>query len=100
MEMFELELIICIKMDLALNNQQRLICHKTQPTNQQSIRLPAIRAQVTNYTYSLCLGFKVLADTFHMSKTEDFYINMVKMKMNLLNQIKIRRFYTDKSECS
>ena len=25
---------ICIKMDLALNNLQRLICHKTQPTNQ------------------------------------------------------------------
>ena len=25
-----MERIICIKMDLALNNQQRLICHKTQ----------------------------------------------------------------------
>ena len=23
-------------MDLVLNNQQRLICHKTQPTNQQT----------------------------------------------------------------
>ena len=32
--MFEIELIICIKMDLALNNLQRLICHKTQTTNQ------------------------------------------------------------------
>ena len=31
--MFEIELIIYIKMDLALNNLQRLICHKTQPTN-------------------------------------------------------------------
>ena len=31
--MFETELIICIKMDLALDNLQRLICHKTQPTN-------------------------------------------------------------------
>ena len=30
--MFEIELIIYIKMDLALNNLQRLICHKTQPT--------------------------------------------------------------------
>ena len=28
------ELIICIKMDLALNNLQRLICHKTQTTIQ------------------------------------------------------------------
>ena len=32
-ELFEIELIIYIKMDLALNNLQRLICHKTQPTN-------------------------------------------------------------------
>ena len=31
--MFEIELIICIKMDLALNNLQKLICHKTQLTN-------------------------------------------------------------------
>ena len=30
--MFEIELIIFIKMDLALNNLQRLICHKIQPT--------------------------------------------------------------------
>ena len=27
------KLTICIKMDLALNNLQRLICYKTQPTN-------------------------------------------------------------------
>ena len=32
-ELFEIELIIYIKIDLALNNLQRLICHKTQPTN-------------------------------------------------------------------
>ena len=31
-EFFEIELIIYIKMDLALNNLQRLICHKTKPT--------------------------------------------------------------------
>ena len=35
--MFEIELIICIKMRLALNNLQRLICHKTQTTNPASI---------------------------------------------------------------
>ena len=29
--MFEIELIIYIKMDLALNNLERLICHKTKP---------------------------------------------------------------------
>ena len=31
---FETELIICMKIDLALNNLQGLICHKTQTTNQ------------------------------------------------------------------
>ena len=30
MELFEIELFICIKIDLALNNLQRLIYHKTQ----------------------------------------------------------------------
>ena len=30
---------ICIKMDLALNNLQRLICHKTQPTKQPIKRI-------------------------------------------------------------
>ena len=34
-ELFKIELFICIKMDLALNNLQRLICHKTQ-TNKQT----------------------------------------------------------------
>ena len=33
-ELFEIEFIIYIKMDLALNNIQSLICHKTQQTNQ------------------------------------------------------------------
>ena len=32
-DLFEIELIICIKMDSALNNEQRLICHK-KTTNQ------------------------------------------------------------------
>ena len=32
--MFEIQLIICIKMDLASNNLQRLICHKNQTINQ------------------------------------------------------------------
>ena len=34
LDFFERELTICIKMDLALNNLQRLISHKTQPTDQ------------------------------------------------------------------
>ena len=31
-----MELFICIKMDLALNNLQRLICHKAKQTNKHS----------------------------------------------------------------
>ena len=31
-ELLEIELFICIKMDLALNNLQRLICHKPKQT--------------------------------------------------------------------
>ena len=34
-EFFLIELFMCMKIDLALNNQQRLICHKTQ-TNKQT----------------------------------------------------------------
>ena len=34
-ELFEIELIICIKMILALNNLKRLIYNKTQTTNKQ-----------------------------------------------------------------
>ena len=30
-ELFEIEVTIGIKMDLALNNQQGLMCHKTWP---------------------------------------------------------------------
>ena len=33
--LFEIKLFICIKMDLALSNLQRLICHKTE-TDKQS----------------------------------------------------------------
>ena len=33
--LFEIELIICIKKGKALNNLQRLICHKTKKNNQR-----------------------------------------------------------------
>ena len=43
MELLEIELIIYIKMDLALNNQQGLIFIKSnQPTNQHRVDLRAI----------------------------------------------------------
>ena len=37
---FKIKLTICIKMDLALNNLQRLFCHKIQPTNQLTNQQP------------------------------------------------------------
>ena len=40
-ELFEIELFICIKMDLALNKLQGLIWHKTQ-TNKQIYVLVAV----------------------------------------------------------
>ena len=35
-ELFEIELSICIKMDLALNNLQWLICHKPKQTTKHT----------------------------------------------------------------
>ena len=36
-KLFSIEQIIYIKMDLALNNLQRLICHKTKPNQTEDI---------------------------------------------------------------
>ena len=46
-KLFEIELIICIKMDLALNNLQRLICHKIQP-----ITYSYVLTYTHTYTYT------------------------------------------------
>ena len=35
-ELFEIELLICIKADLALNNLKLLMCHKTKPNRTKS----------------------------------------------------------------
>ena len=44
--MFEIELFICIKIDLALNNLQWLICHKTKP-NQNKTKQTIYRGKET-----------------------------------------------------
>ena len=36
-ELSKIELFICIKMDLVLNNLQWLICHKTNPNKDETI---------------------------------------------------------------
>ena len=45
-ELFEIQLFIYIKIDLTLNNLQKLICHKTQTNN---------RLWVNKWTFTICL---------------------------------------------
>ena len=49
-ELFEIELIIYINMDLVLNNLQRLICHKSQPTNQPTTQICTNNTDTRNLT--------------------------------------------------
>ena len=51
-ELFEVELIICVKMDLALNNQQKFLCHKTQTTPRSGSEL----YQLNTYLWVLSRG--------------------------------------------
>ena len=48
--MFEIKLIICIKMDLELNSLQRLICHKAQTTNNHTAIAENIKARMLEKT--------------------------------------------------
>ena len=55
-EIFELELTICIKMDLALNNLQRLIYLKSnQPTNNQKPFTSASHDAANYFSYDLAM---------------------------------------------
>ena len=55
-ELFEIELIICTKMDLAFDNLQRLICHKTQTNKQTNIHLHTVKYfQVFLYNTNLSI---------------------------------------------
>ena len=57
--MFEIELVINIKMDLPLNNLQKLIPHKTQPTNQPT----------NQSTYNITCFYVIFA----FEKKQDFF---------------------------
>ena len=73
-ELFEIKLFICIKMDLALNNLQKLTCHKTQTNFRGFVlkvemtlsylkhRLCFIR--VHEETNASCYVFQVMSLTF------------------------------------
>ena len=50
--------IFFIKMDLALNNQQRLICHKIQPTNQPTIYFKLLIIG----NHSICSNYSLLCN--------------------------------------
>ena len=63
--MFEVELIICIKIDLALNSLQRFICHKTQ-TTKQTLKHP----EKYDFAYPKLKKKK--------NKTKNFFIEIVK----------------------
>ena len=56
-------MIIYIKMDLALNNLERLICHKTQPTNLPSkssrLKEPCVQSQV------MCSKFTIKNNSYN-----------------------------------
>ena len=64
--MFEIELVICIKMDLALNNLQRLICHKTQTTKAPTC-LP-----INLFIYQFGLRINMLACSFYFVFSNNF----------------------------
>ena len=57
--MFETELFMCIKMDLALNNLKSLICHKNQTKKQtRLIAIPRIKSPVCP-TYLVIDGWRI-----------------------------------------
>ena len=69
--MFEIELIIHMKIDLALNNLQGLICHKTQPTN-QSIKFLKLSIFKT-HTYLFNSLTQILAVKIKYAANSDDY---------------------------
>ena len=91
-ELLEIELIICIKMDLAFNNLPRLICHKFQPTNQP-----------TNYSSELS---KTLVFIWYEPALLCFFENPLTSQIQLLgwisslNQGKNRNRFDEYWECS
>ena len=60
--MFEIELIIYIKIDSALNDPQRWICHKTQPTNQPTTTHNKMICSVFNKFF--VQAFKIVVDSW------------------------------------
>ena len=66
--MFEIEPFICIKMDLALNNLQWLVCHKTQP-NQTKLTVLCDRKIVYDY-----IGLPIFTLILHISYIIYIYI--------------------------
>ena len=56
-DLFEMELFTCIKMDLPLNNQKRLICHKSP--NKQTNKL------IYLYGFFTFLAWSEYTSSFH-----------------------------------
>ena len=59
-----MEMIICIKLDLSLNNLQKLISHKTQPTNQPTNQPTKQTNQTSSMVYSVRMISLLAIDSF------------------------------------
>ena len=65
-------MFICMKMDLALKNQQRLIYRETQTTNQPTIRAREDLGAMAVKRYSACPNAPALLEPHHQ-----FFLTLV-----------------------
>ena len=69
-----MELTICIKMDLGLNNPQRLICHKTQTANLSYLSISFI----SRISMSVSSYISLFAHTY-LSKSMLIYLSIYQL---------------------
>ena len=71
-----MELTICIKMNLVLNNLQRLLCHKTQTTNQLSNLILIICLHTVKWFQVLLFSANNSFFVFNLFKLKNYSINL------------------------
>ena len=97
--MFEIKLFICIKMDLALNNLQKLISHKSQ-TNKQTNYFWSINVTILPFLYMeiittfkkllFCILINIIIVLFSYYQIEFLHLKSRK-KLNRFSYILIMR---------
>ena len=90
--MFEIELIICMKIDLALNNLQELICHKNQTFVSVIKPLYLMYSHLLSKTFSLFRNqtSKTLLVVFTFNYLQDgikYFLSFVKTTSLLRNEV-------------